>query len=274
MLALVLSSWAEKPLKSESGPAANCASTDAGGLPADLGQIVYRTAAPAGRRIYIIANGHRSALSGANAAATVQAQLETFRIGEWLIRQRQVGLLLPEGFFGRMVETAAVSNAGLDSGSLRSALEDRSQFVNAELLLHNNYGICLEQVEDRELYRSTKETLRVSRGQEIASALKSRLQLGALQTRRTAAILQSAPRVVDTAYRQGRISTPNAMLTLGLAHLNDIVTFLKAGAIRFGPLHTAYRDFPAEESGLELLKREVGVTVIVPRSLVAFLSQN
>lgn len=244
-------------------------------LPETLGRIVYQTSAPAARRIFIIANGHRSALSGANAANIVQAQLETFRIGEWLINRQQVALLLPEGFFGEMAEkTVDPGSSPPDNRSLRATLEDRSQFVNAELLLHRNYGICLEQVEDRALYRSAREQLRLSFLADQSVASRSRLELDGLQLRRTAAILQSAPAAIDKAYRQGQLEGSNAMLTIGLSHLDDIVAFLEAGAINIAPLHTATADFPAEASELELMKHQVGVTVIVPHSLVALLPRK
>ena len=258
-----------EPRSAPSAPAVNL------DLPATLGRIVYQTPEPAARRIFIVANGHRSALSGANAANIVQAQLETFRIGEWLINRRQVGLLLPEGFFGAMAETPVdPAHTPPDNPSLRASLLDRSRFVNAELLLHRNYGICLEQVEDPALYRSARENLRLSLFADETVATRSRLELAGLQRRRTAAILQSAPAAIDKVLAQDGGAGGNAMLTIGLSHLDDIVAFLEAGAIDIAPLHTARVDFPAETSELELLKRQVGVTVIVPHSLVARLPRK
>jgi len=241
-------------------------------LPETLGQIVYQTQGAAASRIYIIANAHRSALSGVNNPVAVQAQLETYRIGEWLISRREVDLLLPEGFLGRLEDSAAAGAAApLDNLALRASLEDTAQFVNAELLLHRNYGIKMEQIEDRSLYSRARERLRASFGSGSSRSGIPLGELSYLQKLRTAAILQNIPAAIDDAYRQGRISAPNAMLTIGMSHLADIVAFLEAGAIRIASLHTGQEDFPGQDSELNLLKQKVGVTVIVPRSLVARL---
>lgn len=240
-------------------------------FPQKFGEIVYQTNADASSQIYIIANGHRSAIRGVNAAHTVQAQVETFRIGEWLINQNRIELLLPEGFFGKMEEPTTggdtISNL-LDGKVLQDALEDTSLFVNAELLLHQNYGIFLDQIEDRSLYLYTREHLRSNLESEGRLSNVVKRDLVYLQKLRTASILQSVPAVIETAYQQGRISSPNAMLTIGLSHLDDIIHFLEVGEISIDALHTITRDFPAMESELELLKKQFGVTVIVPRTLV------
>lgn len=235
-----------------------------------LGQVVYHSNTSAPSKIYIIANGHRSAITGANAVKTVQAQVETFRIGEWLIQQNQIELLLPEGFFGQINETdtGTENNRLLDNKALRETLTDTSLFVNAELLLHKNYGISLNQIEDRTLYSRTRERLRASlnTGDRHSAAFNS--EFAYLQKLRTAAILQGTPGAIENAYHQGRISAPHAMLTIGLGHLDDILTFLEAGEINIAALQTNTRDFPALAAKLELLKNKISVTVIVPRALI------
>jgi hypothetical protein len=240
-------------------------------FPEQLGAIVYQTQTAATSRIYIIANAHRSAISGANAAKTMQAQIETFRIGEWLINQNRIELLLPEGFFGEMdkTNTGNAKENPLDNQTLQNALADTSVFVNAELLLHKNYGIGLNQVEDRKLYRHARERLRSSL--KSTARLTANTELAYLQKLRTANILQTAPAVIATAYQQGQIASPTAMLTIGLSHLEDIIAFLEAGEIKMEALHTTGSDFPALQTELELLKKEVNVTVIVPRTLIAQL---
>ena len=51
--------------------------------------------------------------------------------------------------------------------------------------------------------------------------------------------------------------------------VEDIIAFLEAGEINMAGLHTATLNFPAQEAELELSKNQVGVTVIVPRTLVS-----
>lgn len=240
-------------------------------LPVHLGTVVYQTHPAAPSRIYIIANGHRSAFSGANAAATVQAQMETFRIGEWLIKQQRIELLLPEGFFGVMGPDRGIEANRNPPGdqALREALKDTSHFVNAELLLHDSYGIGLEQVENRKLYRNVREQLRTSLkpGSKFSSALSG--EIAQLQKLRTAYLLQAAPGVVAKAYQQGRITAPNAMLTIGLSHLEDIISFLQSGESALAVLEAAGLDSLLQTTPREPAKQNVGITVVVPPSLMA-----
>ncbi len=241
-------------------------------LPEHFGEVVYQTQtrAAAGTNLYIIANAHRSAISGVSSAETLQAQLETFRIGEWLIRQSQIELLLPEGFFGTLENSlAGGALSQVDNQTLQAALDDDSLFANAELLLHENYGICLDQVEDRKLYLLTRDRLRSTLAPEAILSPALSHELAYLQKLRTANFLQRAPSIIASAYRQGRISSPRAMLTIGLSHLDDLIGFLKAGEIDIAALQTAQNNFPALATELEVIKEQVGVTVIVPRSLIA-----
>ncbi|OEU64763.1 MAG: hypothetical protein BA863_15870 [Desulfovibrio sp. S3730MH75] len=257
-------------LQAEAKAGPQLASDDEIDFPEQLGEIVYQTQTAAASRIYIIANGHRSAINGANAVKTLQAQVETFRIGEWLINQNRIEMLLPEGFFGEMGSTSAIdANKNLFDGQrLQDALADTSHFVNAELLLHKNYGIGLEQVENRKLYHDVRDRLSSSLKPGAKILLLNR-ELTYLQKLRTASMLQSAPAVIETAYQQGRIAAPNAMLTIGLSHLEDIISFLEAGEIGMTGLHTTSIAFPPQNTELELLKKQVGVTVIVPRILIS-----
>jgi hypothetical protein len=240
-------------------------------FPEQLGAIVYQTQAPADSRIYIIANGHRSALDGANMAETVQAQVETFRIGEWLINQKRIDLLLPEGFFGEMGRSAAIAGQmiPLDNRVLVDALTDTTHFVNAEVLLHEKYGIGLQQVEDRALYRNVKERLRSSLNATGRFSFANYTELVQLQKLRTAHLLQAAPTVIAEAYQQGRIAAPNAMLTVGLSHLEDIISFLESGEIDLAGRQTAGRESSLHQADPEPVKPRVGITVVVPRSLIS-----
>lgn len=78
-------------------------------------------------------------------------------------------------------------------------------------------------------------------------------------------MLQRAPAVIASEYRRGTISMPKAMLTIGMAHLKDIVRFLEKGQIH---IPAAPGDFEAYNAPLELKKDKVEVTVIVPRALL------
>ncbi len=242
----------------------------AGEFPADLGKIIFRQNADSPCQVYIVANSHRSPITGANNDFTVQAQIETFRIGEWLIRERQVGLILPEGFFGKW-DSAGVAWERMtlfDGKILEDKLADSTVFINAEILLHQNYGIGLCQVEDRELYGSVKRALYggLKNGAVLSSSYGSELEY--LQERRSAAILQSVPGVIEAEFEEGNIMTPRVMLTIGLAHLDEIVKFFENEEIRIPAPQSSESDCQAFSSELELLKKKVGVTIIVPRVLI------
>lgn len=233
-------------------------------FPQEYGKIVYRTDTGAPARIYIITNSHRSAFSGHNGNETLQSQVETYRIGEWLISQEQVDLLLPEGFFGSWEQKKVSTDSPgtlADNKALQQRLTDTSTFVNAEILLHEVYGIGLEQVEDRSIYQRTRELLhkRLNNNTLLTAADP---EIEYLQQLRSTAILQKSIAVLkSTSYR-------GAMLTIGFSHLDDIITCLESGEIRpanqsnHGEFMSAsYSDLPS--SGIPL-----DISVIVPNALL------
>jgi hypothetical protein len=238
-------------------------------FPPDLGEIVYRQNGESSVQIFIIVNSHRSSGTGGNGPGTVQAQVETFRIGEWLIGQEQIALLLPEGFFGREATAPPVPGVPvcLNGEELAAELTDTSAFVNAELLLHRNYGIGLQQIEDLTLYRQTRDRLRT--GLTGTARLEPGFAAGLdyLQKRRLAAILQNIPEAIEGEYRLGRIVRPKAMLTIGMAHLPDLIDYLETGRIQLPVPATEDQGFESLNAELELVRQAMGVTIIVPRAL-------
>jgi len=237
-------------------------------IPSELGEIVYQKNPDSPFQVYIIGNSHRSSSTGDNGVNTVPSQVQTYRIGEWLIRQRQVELLLPEGFFGRKGKTENLdASVRLDGAALEQTLSDTSKFINADLLLHRNYGIGLQQVEDRELYRDVRDYLQSGLNGGAPPLADFGLELEYLQERRSAAILQRIPSVIDDEYRQGHIAQPRAILTIGMAHLDEIIKFLREGRIDIPAPQIGASGFQDYNEPLALLDKEVGVTVIVPRSI-------
>jgi hypothetical protein len=243
---------------------------EATGLPGELGKIVYQKNPESNIQLFIIGNSHRSSASGENGSDTVPAQVQTYRIAEWLISQHQVELLLPEGFFGRQ-ERTGIPDAIIrhDDPTLEEALTDTSTFINADLLLHRNYGMTLHQVEDRDLYRHVREFLHsgLKSGERLLAPFG--LELEYLQERRSAAILQKIPAVINAEYRQGHIAQPRAILTIGMAHLDEMIKFLEAERIEVLAPPIGASGFQDYREVLNLVAQEVGVTVIVPRVMLA-----
>jgi len=274
VLALLLSLvWlvAGTPLRAI--PAADSAAESIGGeLPAELGTVVYRVRGDAPVQLYIVANSHRSVITGANGADTLQAQVETFRIGEWLIRHRQLDLLLPESYFGQCPDSApsVARPTPLDHATLVQRLADTATFVNAELLLHEHYGIGLRQVEDQDLYDRTRELLHASfTAARLDPGFDGRLAY--LQKCRSAALLQGVPAALTQLARPGTEAASGALLTIGMAHLDDILEFIKAGEVHIPAPPAASAKLPAVQSQLTLRDIPVGITVIVPHSLLGSL---
>lgn len=239
-------------------------------FPAQFGKIVFETRPEEPVRLYIIVNSHRSASSGANGKETVAAQIETFRIGEWLIRRGLAGLILPEGFFGKSARRAPSSDtsAPFDSELLVQSLEDTAVFVNAEMLLRKRYGVALQQIEDRKLYLKTRELLHPRAGLSGGSSLPFATELVYMQKLRSLSVLQKAPEILAKANQEEGALPGGAILTIGLAHLDDIVDFLKTGQVRIPAPRAAVSALPMVETDLALPKSPFGVSVIVPHSLV------
>ena len=239
-------------------------------LPNEYGRVVYQKNQDAKNQIFIIGQSHRSGVNGKNGQDTVQAQMEIYRIGEWLIRQKNVELLLPEGFF----QNGIVQNSGqgrsyandapdsLDSDHLRSLLQDTRRFVSADTLLSSHYPIRLGQVEDEELYQVVSYLVRKlgNRNEDVNQAFIE--ELNDYQRKRTAIMLQNIPFAVETEYQRGDMENKHAIFTIGMAHIADIIEILHDKSIKGAVINDLLLS-PA----FDLLEESYGVTVILPRSL-------
>jgi hypothetical protein len=244
-------------------------------VPEQYGQVLFSKAGDSSdKHIYIIGHSHRSAVSGANGQHTVSSQAQVYRIGEWLIREKGVDLLLPEGFFRRQPAASPVTPVAyrtinatiLDRGALEEQLSDTSAFVNADILLTRNYGIRLQQVEDEQVYRAVGEVLRSfieHRPGEPKRFCETELRY--LQEMRSAVMLQNIAKVVDEEYRLGHIAQRQAIFTIGMAHVGEIVRFLENGEVAIAPAKVA--GYQPYVDLLKLTEAGYGVTVILPRSL-------
>jgi hypothetical protein len=242
-------------------------------FPRELGEVIFHAPGEEGKHLYIIGHSHRSALSGANGNHTVRAQAEVFRIGELLIRQENIRLLLPEGFFKKnpsvAIQKVAYSDlAGLtlDNQTLEAKLSDTNVFINADILLKSSFPIQLQQVEDSEIYRSVGQALRLASQADSTTAPLVDMELSYLQEIRSAAMLQNAPAAIEREFELGNIENRRAIFTIGMAHVDEIVRFLQDGRIEVkAPSLPNYQDLNAV---LELVRQGYGVTVILPRTLM------
>jgi hypothetical protein len=280
ILSLALPTSSATALETTPDLAATATSGSDGGLPVAPpgGKVVFHKRGHAQKQIYILGQNHRSPLTGGNGDKTLLAQMEIYRIGEWLIRNRQVELLLPEGFFGQSAQDERTrdlrsASAGgerllhksIDNAVLRDELGDSRTFTNAAILLKSNYGVQLRQTEDKGLYGAVADSFRQLTGQEGKASSEFLTRLDCFQERRTAAMLQKIPAVVEREFQGGSIQSKNAIFIIGMAHIAEIIQFLEKESIALTPSREELlRSAPCE---LALLKENYGVTVILPHSL-------
>jgi len=251
---------------------------DALTLPPERGEVVFICNERSPNQIYIIGMSHRDTLTRANGSNTVKSQIEVYRIGEWLIQKEGLELLLPEGFFSKeasdekedLIKTVASENGtrvSFDTKTLEEKLGQENIYINAEMLLMESHSIKSQQVEDLNLYNAVRENINLLEkyGDETFESLYIKSGLDYLQEKRTAAMLQNIPGVIDREYRAGRIKNKKAIFTIGMSHLSGIIKYLKQNRIEiYSPAFTPYDDYL---SGVKLLENDFGVTIIIPRTL-------
>jgi hypothetical protein len=225
---------------------------------------------------------HRDSLTGLSIPGVSRAQAEVYKIGEWLIQHDGCELLLPEGFFaGSAAQTGKEQGKGearepecsksMDIKTLVEKLSDNRAFVNAELLLKRNYPLRLRQVEDPKTHRSVGELIRklVNCGQDNSEYLRVKSDLDRLQERRTAAMIQRIPEIIQAEFRGGNIQARKAIFTIGLSHLPRIIRYLEEDRVKiYSPLLAGDKkeDDPAD---LKLKKENFGVAVYLPYTLAS-----
>jgi hypothetical protein len=248
-------------------------------LPPQYGSVIYRLNENSPNQIFIIGLSHRDSLTWLNGNNTSKVQAEVYRIGDWLIHNQGLELLLPEGFFKSTPTKIEKKNsnapgipnrcAQLDIKVLEERLSDSKAYINAEMLLKETHPLKLRQVEDKELYDAVRINLvkLISRRYDSSdySFLKSKLEY--LQEKRTAAMLQKSPEIIEDEARQGGIGSRKAILTVGMYHLHEIIRYLNEKRIMIRaplPVSEETKDYHSE---LNLLKKHFGVSVILPKTL-------
>jgi hypothetical protein len=249
-------------------------------MPFEYGEVIYRIHGSSPKQLYIIGISHRDSQNGMNGSTTIQTQTDIFRIGEWLNRNRKMQLLLPEGYFDGKGNYPAISqslkkvnnqsSAQLDNIFLEQKFADENRFVNAEMLLMENFNMRVCQVEDRPIYDAVRNSLHNLKKADTAgdTPLSERLaELQYLQETRTVKLLQKIPSLIDDAVCDGTVKDRSAMFTIGLNHIQDIVRYFENDAINIAlPLSERFQ--PASyKSELNLIKNGYGVTIIIPRTL-------
>lgn len=247
-------------------------------LPSEYGQVIFRHDAGTGNHLYVIGISHRDTLTRAVGWKTTQVQSEVYRIGEWLIENQGVDLLLPEGFFTNSEKSYGTRNrssAGTEPRSVKTVFQDgevlkekldSSIYLNAERLLMQSHDIVAQQVEDDNLYKDVVNKIRLlEKNTNAFDYMYATRELDYLQERRTAAMLQKIPEVVETQIRDGSIARRNAILTIGVSHLAQIIDSMRQNKfIVRSPAFSPFNDYVSE---VNLVTEGFSVTVILPRTI-------
>jgi hypothetical protein len=248
--------------------------------PAEFGKIIYECNPKGASQLFIIGMSHRDALTGSNGSHTAKVQAEVYKLGEWLIRQEGVELLLPEGFF-KNPEMKTQSNRPLlkaermdfpepiDVKILEGKLANKKSFTNAEILLKNNYPIVLQQVEDKKYYDEVRTWIQKlsNCGYLSEEYCQTKAELDYLQERRTAVMLQKIPDLMNKEYGEGKIKSSKAIFTIGLSHLPLILKSFRDNKIQIlapGSTQNKRQDYVAD---LQLQRNKTRISVLIPRTL-------
>ena len=186
---------------------------------------------------------------------------------------------MPEGFFASKTGKMGKENikaserkrscGELDFKVLEEKLSDNKTYVNAEMLLNEYHPLRIRQVEDKGLYDAVRDGLlklvNCREGPSHYAIMKSEIDY--LQERRTAAMLQKIPEIIEAEFQQGNIKSRKAIFTIGMSHLYNIIIYQNEKGIKIhAPLiaSNGSKDYFAE---LSLLRENFGITIIIPRTL-------
>jgi hypothetical protein len=244
-------------------------------LPPAYGTVIYRYNENSPKKLYIIGISHRNSCSRLNGSDTAKAQAEVYRIGEWLNQNSKIDLLLPEGFFStpKTGEDFSVvkKDTSLEKDILEKKLADDSRYINAEMLLIEQFQMQAGQVEDRLLYDAVLNRMVEldNHSGDPATIQSLRAEIDYLQERRTAAILQKIPETIECSCENGNAQGKNALFTIGLKHIDTIINYIEKNKIHIqcpaSPLLGVKQDYVAD---LNLIKEGFGIIIIIPNTLV------
>ena len=129
-----------------------------------------------------------------------------------------------------------------------------------------SHHLIIRQVEDEGLYNDVVAKMGLlGKNGNTFDFIYEKLELDYLQERRTAAILQNIPDIIDHQIRGGHIRHRNAMLTIGVSHLSQIIACLKQKQLVVrSPAFTPFKDYVSE---VNLVKEGFDITIIIPRTI-------
>src|SRR4030067_2487842 len=149
-------------------------------------------------------------------------------------------------------------------------LSHNETFINAEMLLKKHHLLRVKQVELESIYNNVNQSLQklINNGGKACDYPAVKSELDYLQERRTAAMLQKIPEIVEDQFRLGNINSKKAIFTIGMSHLHKIIRCLDENRIRIYsslPANDKSKDYIAD---LNLKRGNFAVFVILPKTLL------
>jgi len=128
--------------------------------------------------------------------------------------------------------------------------------VNRENNVFTPFNSIEETIEGMKIFRA-EPSIRIAGTWLLKNLLE----------KRTAALLQRIPGMVEDEFQQGNIKAKKAIFTIGMAHIPKIIEYLNKGRIEIhSPLSISNRS-QDDTAELNLRKANFNVYVIIPRTL-------
>ena len=127
----------------------------------------------------------------------------------------------------------------------------------------------LRQVEDDKSYWAVRDGIMklVGNGRGSCDFVSAKSELDYLQEKRTAAMLQRIPGIVDDEFQRGNIQARRAIFTIGLSHLSKIIQYVNEHKIRIYPPLGSPDKSDGYVAELNLQKERFGISIIIPKTL-------
>lgn len=266
------------------------------------GSVVFQTRPEAPNQIYIVGQLHEHPIINDVNQETIETQRDIYRIGEQLIKERELELVVLEGLsadeshdtlnvalrnIGKILKRRNILDSlGTDDRQLERLLDTEIEGVSppgprlleaqAGYWLASAYNCRVAGAEDADLLSlglkaiqgkwQVIQSARRERGLAVLSALEMFTPITLhLKQLRTAYILHNTPLVMEREHAAKRIRHTQALVVIGAAHIHECIEFVRNDYLKV----PAYQgsSVPPLDQPLGYVQASYGVTVIMPRTI-------
>mgnify|MGYP001585403256 CR=1 FL=1 len=207
---------------------------------------------------------------------TPLAQVEIYRIIEFLIKNKDLGLILQEGAFSEDDYSSLLRELKesfgeerirklkkIDDKNLEKVLGFEDFPFTGSQLVSLSYNIGIQGPESKQTYEFIIEITKKFIGRDATLIRRINDYMNEL---RSAAVLANSPVVIEREHKLGRIKNRKAAIVIGNHHLDELIRFIDGDRIFIEGAPEANLD--KVEGKLNLREKGYGVTVIRPKSLL------